>query len=57
MAVLEPLKEKIKTTDKLIDQIVYKLYNLTLEEIEIVEGKENEWIYFIYGYSWIHIKD
>ncbi len=26
-------------TDNLIDQIVYKLYNLTSEEIEIVEGK------------------
>ncbi len=39
MSVLEPLKEKIKSTDKLIDQIVYKLYGLTPEEIEIVKGK------------------
>lgn len=39
MAVLEPLKEKIKITDNLIDQIVYKLYDLTDEEIAIVEGK------------------
>jgi len=38
MTVLEPLKEKIQTTDELIDQIVYKLYNLTPEEIEVVES-------------------
>ncbi|MCK4394670.1 hypothetical protein KAX17_17350, partial [Candidatus Bipolaricaulota bacterium] len=31
-----PLKEKIQLTDNLIDQIVYKLYGLTEEEIEIV---------------------
>ncbi len=37
MTVLQPLKEKIKTTDSLIDQIVYKLYGLTAEEVEIVE--------------------
>ncbi|MCL5238744.1 MAG: N-6 DNA methylase [Nitrospirae bacterium] len=36
--VLEPVKEKIKITDNLIDQIVYKLYGLTDEEITIVEG-------------------
>ena len=40
MAVLVPLKNKIKATDNLIDQIVYRLYDLTSEEIEIVEGKE-----------------
>jgi len=39
MALLEPLKEKIRSTDSLIDQIVYKLYGLTDEEIETVEGK------------------
>lgn len=39
MSVLEPLKEKINATDKLIDQIVYKLYGLTREEIAIVEGR------------------
>jgi hypothetical protein len=39
MAVLVPLKKKIKATDNLIDQIVYRLYNLTPEEIEIVAGK------------------
>ncbi len=39
IAVLEPLKRKIKGTDELIDDIVYKLYGLTPDEIEIVEGK------------------
>jgi hypothetical protein len=34
---LGPLKTRIIMTDKLIDQIVYKLYNLTNEEIAIVE--------------------
>lgn len=38
-SVLAPLKNKIKATDNLIDQIVYKLYNLTSEEIEVVKGK------------------
>lgn len=37
MERLSPLKEKIKTTDHLIDQIVYKLYGLTQEEIQVVE--------------------
>jgi hypothetical protein len=36
---LKPLIENIDATDNLIDQIVYKLYNLTSEEIEIVEGR------------------
>jgi hypothetical protein len=40
MTVLKPLKEKIKATDELIDRIVYKLYGLTDEEIELVEGKQ-----------------
>jgi hypothetical protein len=34
-----PLKQQLKQTDKLIDQIVYKLYGLTEEEIQVVEGK------------------
>ena len=38
MANLTPLKDHIKATDELIDQIVYKLYGLTPEEIEVVEG-------------------
>jgi len=40
ISVLEPLKAKIKQTDELIDEIVYRLYGLTEEEIEIVEGKK-----------------
>lgn len=40
METLEPLKEKIETTDGLIDEIVYKLYGLTDKEIGVVEGKK-----------------
>ncbi len=42
MTILEPLKEKIKATDDLIDEIVYKLYGLTDEEIGIVKGENNK---------------
>ena len=38
VAKLGPLKERLERTDRLIDQIVYKLYGLTDEEIAIVEG-------------------
>ncbi|MDP3104046.1 MAG: hypothetical protein Q8M95_05500, partial [Candidatus Methanoperedens sp.] len=34
---LTPLLKRIEATDGLIDQIVYKLYGLTPEEIAIVE--------------------
>src|SRR6266849_6515423 len=34
-----PLKERLAKTDALIDQVVYRLYGLTEEEINIVEGK------------------
>jgi len=37
LSMLLPIKEKLRRTDWLIDQIVYKLYGLTEEEIEIVE--------------------
>jgi len=37
ISVLYPLTNKIRLTDKLIDHIVYKLYGLTDDEIEIVE--------------------
>ena len=37
VAKLNPLMKKIETTDKLIDQIVCKLYGLTDEEIEVIE--------------------
>ena len=33
------IKNKIETTDKEIDQMVYRLYELTEEEIKIVEGE------------------
>jgi hypothetical protein len=35
--------EIIELTDKLIDQIVYKLYGLTEEEIRVVEERQNQW--------------
>ena len=38
--VLLPIKDRLAKTDWLIDQIVYKLYGLTEEEIAIVEGKQ-----------------
>jgi len=34
------IKDEIEKTDKKIDQEVYKLYDLTPEEIAIIEGKE-----------------
>lgn len=37
VARAEELDEKIQRTDDLIDEIVYELYGLTDEEIEIVE--------------------
>ncbi len=40
LEVLRPIKSALKWTDNLIDQIVYRLYGLTEEEIVIVEGKE-----------------
>ena len=40
LAKLLPLKQKLQKTDWLIDQIVYKLYGLTEEEIGIVEGRK-----------------
>jgi hypothetical protein len=38
LAVLRPIKAQLQTTDALIDQIVYRLYGLTDEEIALVEG-------------------
>ena len=35
-------KEEVKEYDKQIDQLVYKLYDLTPEEIEIVENSQHE---------------
>lgn len=38
-AKLLAIKSEIETTDREIDQMVYKLYDLTPEEIKIVEGE------------------
>jgi hypothetical protein len=37
--VLLPIKERLAFTDKLIDQVMYRLYGLTDEEIAVVEGR------------------
>lgn len=37
MAKLKPMFERIEDTDRLIDEIVYRLYGLTEEEIRLVE--------------------
>ncbi len=39
MQKLEPLKAKIEATDNLIDEIVFRLYGLTDEEINLVKGQ------------------
>lgn len=39
MGKLEPLRERIERTDRLIDDAVFRLYGLTEEEIGMVEGK------------------
>jgi len=39
---LLPLRERIRLTDELIDQVVYRLYGLTEEEIGIVEGSNRK---------------
>lgn len=38
---LDPVVAEIEKTDREIDCLVYKLYDLTPEEIEIVEGRPN----------------
>ena len=40
MRKLRPLIERIEKTDELIDQVVYRLYGLTEEEIRVVEESE-----------------
>ena len=37
--MLLPLKARLAATDRLIDQVVYRLYGLTEEEIAVVEGR------------------
>jgi len=39
LALLLPIKQKLAATDWLIDQLVYRLYGPTEEEIAIVEEK------------------
>ena len=39
LSALLPVKERLRLTDNLIDQIVYRLYGLTEEEIRIVEER------------------
>ena len=36
---LVPLDSQINSTDELIDQVIYRLYGLTAEEIKIVEAR------------------
>jgi hypothetical protein len=38
LARLLPIKERLAKTDWLIDQVVYRLYGLTEDEIKVVEG-------------------
>ena len=38
LSELRPLYERIQKTDELIDQIVYRLYGLTEDEIAVVEA-------------------
>lgn len=38
---LLPIKETLRLTDSLIDQIVYRLYGLTAEEIQIIETRQS----------------
>jgi hypothetical protein len=42
MSVLGPVKAKIDATDELIDEIVYRLYGLTKEEMGIVKGENKQ---------------
>ena len=41
LAVIKPLLHEIEVTDREIDEMVYDLYGLTLEERDIVENKLN----------------
>ena len=38
LSLLLPLKHRLAATDSLIDQVVYRLYGLTPEEIAMVES-------------------
>jgi len=41
LAKLLPIKEQLARTDWLIDQVVYRLYGLTEEEVAVVEGRND----------------
>jgi TaqI-like C-terminal specificity domain/Eco57I restriction-modification methylase len=41
LSVLLPIKQRLAVTDWLIDQLVYRLYGLSKEEIAIVEGRND----------------
>ena len=36
---LAAVRTRIERTDRLIDQVIYRLYGLTEEEIAVVEGR------------------
>lgn len=40
LSILELLKARITATDKLIDEIVYRLYGLTEEEVKIMKAND-----------------
>ncbi len=40
LSVLLPVKQRLRLTDGLIDQVVYRLYGLTEEEVQIVQDQE-----------------
>ncbi len=42
LSILRPLKEHLAWTDWAIDQVVYKLYGLTEEEIQVIAGSSNQ---------------
>ena len=39
LLILEPLKARIKATDELRDEIVYRLFGLAEKEIKVVKGE------------------
>jgi hypothetical protein len=40
LGILLPIKAQLARTDTLIDQVVYRLYGLTEEEVKVAEGKK-----------------
>lgn len=56
-ARVDELNEKIKEMNRLIDEIVYDLYEFTDEEIEIVEEVVNDSSYLQYGIYVVQTKE